>query len=113
MEGKRLDTITAYGHAKEGGYTGTYEEFCVYLAQVGNNSESAAANALVTEGYSLGTQNGQSVESGPYFEHNARYFAQLSEQSAQRTEEMLDSKLGEDDNMSATDIDNIINSVME
>jgi len=40
-----LGTVTAYGSAKEGGYTGTYEEFCESLAKAGTAADNAAAAA--------------------------------------------------------------------
>ena len=43
--------ITAYAMAVAGGYTGTYEEFCVLMANFGTAAARVHADMLTTEGY--------------------------------------------------------------
>ena len=43
--------ITAYAMAVAGGYTGTYEEFCVLMANFGTAAAQVHADMLTTEGY--------------------------------------------------------------
>ena len=79
-----LGGVTAYNHAKAGGYTGTYAEFCALMADYATVGESAAASAasaatdaLKSEGNAIGKQNGTDVGSGsPYYHNNAKYYAE-------------------------------------
>lgn len=89
---------TAYQSAVEGGYSGSEAQFETDLAnfqtyantassKAGEASQSAAdaaSDALKSEGYAVGKQNGTDVTSGsPYFENNAKYYANLCAQYAQ------------------------------
>lgn len=52
---------------------------------------SAAADALLTEGYAVGEQNGTPVSSGsPYYENNAKYFHQQTAQDKSDTDTLKD-----------------------
>jgi hypothetical protein len=55
-----------------------------WIEQVMQAGASAIANGLKSEGYAVGTQDGVEVESGsPYYENNAKFYAQLSQQGAE------------------------------
>lgn len=48
-----------------------------------NSSESASTNALKSEGFAVGKQNGTAVESeSPYYHNNAEYYAEQASESA-------------------------------
>lgn len=52
---------------------------------------SAAADALIAEGYAVGEQNGTPVSSGsPYYENNAKYFHQQTAQDKSDTDTLKD-----------------------
>lgn len=64
-----------------------------YATQAGNSATSASgsatsagADALIAEGWAKGTQNGTPVESGTYFEDNAKYYSEQAEDSATSAE---------------------------
>lgn len=55
--------------------------------EASGSASSANTNALKSEGYAVGTQNGTDVGSGsPYFENNAKYYAEQADDSADRAE---------------------------
>lgn len=55
--------------------------------EASSSASSANTNALKSEGYAVGTQNGTDVGSGsPYFENNAKYYAEQADDSADRAE---------------------------
>ena len=45
------------------------------------SATNANASALKAEGYAVGKQNGEDVESGEYFENNAKYYAELARET--------------------------------
>lgn len=52
-----------------------------------STSATASANqALKSEGYAVGTQNGTAVSSGTYFHNNSKYYAEQADASADRAE---------------------------
>ena len=80
-----------YFELKENGYAGTftpsqdYRDEILQAAQDAIDAATAASSdALVAEGYAVGKQSGTPVDSGsPYYQNNAKYFAQQSDNSAQ------------------------------
>ena len=48
-----------------------------------DEADRADREALVSEGYAKGTQDGEAVTEGPYFENNSKYYSEQSEASAQ------------------------------
>ena len=48
----------------------------------GAAAQQSAASALVSEGWAKGTQNGDAVSSGTYYQDNAKYYKEQAEQSA-------------------------------
>ena len=81
---KDLGTATAYGYAKDGGYTGTEAEFTTLMASYATVAGAAAGSAadaetdaLKAEGYAVGKQNGADVASGSaYYQANAKYYSE-------------------------------------
>ena len=51
-------------------------------ASANTSATDANTDALKAEGYSVGKQNGVAVESGEYFENNAKYYAEQARESA-------------------------------
>ena len=91
------DGASAYDQAVAGGYTGTEAQFESDLAnfqsyattastkasEASGSATSAGTAALKSEGYAVGEQNGTQVTSGsPYYENNAKYYADLAAQYA-------------------------------
>ena len=57
------------------------------VEQTGADASSANADALKSEGYAVGTQDGEPVEQGsPYYRHNSLWLSQQSGQSANKAE---------------------------
>jgi len=59
-------------------------DFAMTQAQAASNSavaasESTRTNSLKAEGYAVGTQDGDEVESGTYYQNNASYYASLAQ----------------------------------
>ena len=55
--------------------------------EAADSATSASTQALKAEGYAVGKQNGTDVTSGsPYFENNAKYYADQADASADRAE---------------------------
>lgn len=54
--------------------------------EASNSATSANTNALKSEGYAVGTQNGTAVSSGTYFHNNSKYYATQASASADRAE---------------------------
>ena len=77
---KNLGHATAYAYAKSQGYTGTEEEFAIEIAHSADNAQAARLNALKSEGFAIGTQDGDPSET--YAENNAEYFNTLAARSA-------------------------------
>ena len=44
-----------------------------------STNQSAGSYALVSEGYALGTQDGEPDESGPYYHNNAKYYKEVAQ----------------------------------
>ena len=84
MPNQRIDLgpVSAYAIAKANGYEGTEEQFVTEITTAAENAQAIAADKLVTEGYSIGKQNGTDVSSGEYFENNAKYYSELAAYSA-------------------------------
>lgn len=97
-----LGPVSAYAEAVAEGFKGTRAEWENYIANSSLNAESANANALVSEGYATGKQNGIIVEDdrSPYFENNAQYWAHCAQSVA------------EDVNTTKTEIENTIAEAM-
>lgn len=96
---------SAYAYAVEGGYQGTEAQFVsdlanfqVYATQAATSAGAAAssataasgsatsagADALRSEGFAVGQQNGTDVgPTSPYYEKNAKYWAEIAAQYAQ------------------------------
>lgn len=87
-EVKDLGAVSAYAMAVENGYVGTEEEFGEYLATAGTkaaqtvtkadeaaqSASNANADALKSEGYAVGKQNGVDVgPQSPYYENNSEH----------------------------------------
>jgi lysophospholipase L1-like esterase len=70
-----LGPVDAYAIAVEEGYTGTREEWVQAMAD-------AEANGLKAEGYATGKQKGTAVESGEYFENNAKYYSEQAQSAS-------------------------------
>lgn len=87
---KNLGSVTAYKYAVSKGYTGTEEEFAELMASYATVAEeaeesanTAAEQALKSEGNAVGKQNGTDVPSGsPYYHNNAKWYAQQAAGSA-------------------------------
>lgn len=57
------------------------------VEQTGADASSANADALKSEGYAVGTQDGEPVEQGsPYYRHNSLWLSQQAGQSANKAE---------------------------
>ena len=50
------------------------EQAMSYATGIGNALSIADADALKAEGYAKGTQNGHTVQSGDYYQKNAKYY---------------------------------------
>lgn len=87
---KNLGAVTAYKYAVSKGYTGTEEEFAELMAsyatvaeEAAESANTAAEQALKSEGNAVGKQNGTDVSSGsPYYHNNAKYYAEQAASSA-------------------------------
>lgn len=53
-------------------------------------AEDVEENALKSEGYAIGTQNGTPVVSGEYFENNSKYYSEQAAGSANEAEDSAD-----------------------
>lgn len=75
---ENLGSVTAYETAVQNGYTGTEAEWCQDMLDALAASTAAStsqANALKSEGYTVGKQNGTDVDSSsPYYHNNTKYF---------------------------------------
>lgn len=47
-----------------------------------DSASSASTNALKSEGYAIGTQNGTAVSGGTYYQNNSKYYSELSSDAA-------------------------------
>ena len=87
---KNLGAVTAYKYAVSKGYTGTEEEFAELMAsyatvaeEAAESANTAAEQALKSEGNAVGKQNGTDVPSGsPYYHNNAKWYAEQAAGSA-------------------------------
>lgn len=93
-----LGVVTAYGDAVAAGYTGTKAEWQALMAsyasvaeEAAQSAEDAETDALKSEGYAVGKQNGTDVTSGsPYYHNNTAYYATQA-QTAQTDAETAES----------------------
>lgn len=77
-----LGPADAYAIAVAGGYTGTKEQFetdmgnsATNATTASNKAEAANADALKSEGFAVGKQNSEDVDSSsPYYHNNAKYY---------------------------------------
>ena len=84
------DGASAYDQAVDGGYSGTEAQFnadlanfATYASSASSSASSASSDALKSEGYAIGEQNGTPVTSGStYYENNAKYYSDLAAQYA-------------------------------
>lgn len=60
----------------------TPSQFEQYIAEVGTYARTANTNALKSEGYAVGEQNGVVVEDGDYYHNNAKYYSEQANSSA-------------------------------
>ena len=74
-----LGPVDAYAVAVVEGYTGTREEW-------GRAIADAEASGLKAEGYAVGKQNGVVVESGEYFQNNAKYYNEQAQSAKEDAE---------------------------
>lgn len=74
-----LGPVDAYAIAVAEGYTGTREEWVQAMAD-------AEANGLKAEGYAIGKQNGVAVESGEYYQNNAKYYNEQAQSAKEDAE---------------------------
>ena len=76
---KDLGAVTAYGYARDGGYTGTEEQFTTEQGNIANTAAAALASARDSEAYAKGTRGGSAVPStDPAYENHSKYYAQVS-----------------------------------
>lgn len=75
-----LGPVDAYAIAVVEGYTGTREEWVQAMAD-------AEANGLKAEGYAIGKQNGVAVESGEYYQNNAKYYSEQAQSAKEDAED--------------------------
>lgn len=74
-----LGPVDAYAVAVAEGYTGTREEW-------GQAVADAEANGLISEGYAVGKQHGTDVESGEYYQNNAKYYNEQAQSAKEDAE---------------------------
>jgi len=74
-----LGPVDAYAIAVVEGYTGTREEWVQALAD-------AEVNGLKAEGYAVGKQNDVAVESGEYYQNNAKYYNEQAQSAKEDAE---------------------------
>lgn len=91
--------VTAYAAAVEGGYSGSYEQFCLGMAKMANIDQSVEAAelfALIAEAYAKGTHNGLPVSSSePGYHDNSFYYSEIAKNNK------IDAKNARDDAVAA------------
>ena len=91
---ENVGIFTAYGFAREGGYSGTKQEFETGLARSADYANNAAASATAasnsakdSEAYAIGKRNGTDVgSSDPAYHNNSKYYDGLAAGSAQNAD---------------------------
>ena len=77
-----------------------------------NSASSASTNALKSEGFAVGQQNGTDVSSdSPYYENNAKYYAEKAEDWADEAQTVVTNKADKDGIYPDMSVGNVLSNI--